>query len=177
MKQKTQNLNHQYATYDLKAVISKTIITPCITHLAHTYHLPRQKHETVNTILAKYVAGYHNPLLEISKLSKSKEEGGYNFSDIPLYADLTYVKPLTEFLRYKITNDRIPAHLKHFEYNIGLQLSNIFQLPKTQNTPHAAFPSTHYKKYIKIIEERKITKEEILKEKSKKFTCESKQPQ
>ena len=60
------------------------------------------------------MAGYHNPLLEISKLSKLKE-GGYSFSDIPLYADLTYVKPLTEYLRYKITNDEIPAHLKHFE--------------------------------------------------------------
>jgi len=72
-------------------------------------------------------------------------------------------------LRYKITNDRIPAHLKQFEYNIGLQLSDIFQLPKTQNTPHAAFPSTHYKKYIKIIEERMITKEEILKGKIKEI--------
>jgi len=144
LKQKVQNLNHQYVTYDLKAVISKTILTLYITHLAHTYHLPKQKHETVNTILAKYVAGYHNPLLEISKLSKLKE-GDYNFSDIPFYADLTYVKPLTEYLRYKITNDRIPAHLKYFEYNIDLQLSNIFQLPKTQNAPHAAFPSSDYK--------------------------------
>jgi len=95
----------------------------------------------------------------------------------PLYADLTYVKPLTEDLRYKITNDRIPANLKHFEYNIGLQLSNIFQLPKTQSTPHAAFLSTHYKKYIKIIEERKITKEEILKGKIKEIYIRVKQPQ
>jgi len=72
IQQKAQNLNHQYVTYDLKAVISKTILTPYITHLAHTYHLPKQKHETVNTILAKYMAGYHNPLLDISKLSKLK---------------------------------------------------------------------------------------------------------
>ena len=160
MKQKAQDLNHKYVTYDLKAVMSKTIFTLYFIHFAHTYQLPKQKHEAINTIIAQYVAGYHDPLLEMSKLSKSKEEGGYNFSYIPLYTDHTYIKPLTEDLRYKIKNGELPAHLKHIQYNIGLHLSNIFQLPRTHNTPHAAFLSVHYKN---IIEEGKKTKEGILK--------------
>jgi len=35
-ERKTQNLNHQHTTYNLKAVISKTIFVPYITHFAHT---------------------------------------------------------------------------------------------------------------------------------------------
>jgi len=32
----TNQLNHYYATYDMKAVISKTMLAPTITYLAHT---------------------------------------------------------------------------------------------------------------------------------------------
>jgi len=161
MKEKIKQLRLQYATYDLKAIISKTILTPIITHLANTY-LPKPKQELVDTIIEQYAVGFVNSVLNITKLSKPKKEGGYDFADVSTYACLTYVKHITPYIHTKTNTEKLPPHLRHFEYNIGLQISNILQIPRTQSTPHAALPSPHYKQFLKIIEEYKLTKEELI---------------
>jgi len=74
MKEKIKQLRLQHATYDLKAIISKTILTPIITHLANTYYLPKPKQELVNTIIAQYAVGFVNSVLNIKKLSKPKKK-------------------------------------------------------------------------------------------------------
>jgi len=163
MKEKIKELRLQHATYDLKAIISKTILTPIITHLANTYYFPKPKQELVNTIIVQYAVGFVNSVLNTKKLSKPKKDGGYDFADISTYACLTYVKHITPYIRAKINNEKLPPHLRHFEYNIGLQISNILQIPRTQSTPHAALPSPYYKQFLKIIEEYKTTKEELIK--------------
>ena len=156
-------LNHHYATYDMKAVISKTMLTPIITYLAHTYPLPEQKVEQINNIISTYIAGPHQTTLSVHVISQTRVNGGYNIADIPLYADLYYIKPLTPFLRFRLTNEILPQSLQPVEYNIGLQISNLFRIAKNNTTPHAASPSPYYKKQLRIVEKYKITYEELLK--------------
>ena len=85
-RDKAINLNHFYATYDLKATFTKTILSPCITYLAHTYPLPHTKTEQINNIISAYIAGANNPTLPVSTLSQTQQNGGYSVADIPLVA-------------------------------------------------------------------------------------------
>ena len=114
-----------------------------------------------------YIAGPHNPTLPVSTLSQPRQNGGYATADIPLIAQLNYIKILTPYTRMRLLNDKLPYHLNQLEYNIGLQISNIFQFLKLNNTPHAAQPSPYYKQIIKILEQYKITKDEIIRGKTK----------
>ena len=97
-----------------------------------------------------YIAGPNNPTLPVSTLSQPRQNGGYATADIPLIAQLNYIKILTPYTRMRLLNEKLPYHLNQLEYNIGLQISNIFQFPKLNNTPHAAQPSPYYKQIIKF---------------------------
>jgi len=90
-------------------------------------------------------------------------------ADITLIAQLNYIKLLTSYTRTRLLKDNLPYHLNQLEYNIGLQFSNLFQFPKLNNTPHAARPSPYYKYMIKIVEQYKITKEEIIRRRTKEI--------
>jgi len=96
-------------------------------------------------------------------ISQTRVNGGYNIADIPLYADLYYIKPLTPFLRFRLTNEILPQSLQQVEYNIDLQISNLFRIAKNNTMPHAATPSPYYKKQLQIVEKYKIIYEELLK--------------
>ena len=97
-------------------------------------------------------------------------------ADIPLVAQLNYIKPLTPYTRTRLLKDNLPYHLNQLEYNIGQQLSNLFQFPKLNNIPHAARPSPYYKYMIKIVEQYKIAKEEIVRGKTKEILHRIKTP-
>jgi len=115
IKEKIKQLRLQHATFDTKAVISKTILTPIITHLANTHYLPKPKQELVNNIIAKCAVSFPNSVLNINKLTKPKKDGAYDFADVSTYACLTYVKHITLCTRAKINNEILPPHLRHFE--------------------------------------------------------------
>jgi len=38
-------------------------------------------------------------------LSKRREEGGYNITNIPLYAQLVHIKTLTTYIRIRLVNE------------------------------------------------------------------------
>jgi len=167
LRDKATNLNHFYASYDLKATLTTTILSPCITYFAHTYPPPYTNIEQINNIISTYIAGPNNPTLPVSTLSQTQQNGGYSVEDIPLIAQLNYMKPLTSYTRTRLLKGNLPYHLNQLEYNTGLQLSNLFQFPKLNNTPHAARPSPYYKYMIKIVKQYKITKEEITRRRTK----------
>jgi len=95
--------------------------------------------------------------------------GGYNIVDIPISSDLYYIKPLTPFLRFRLTNEILPQSLQQVEYNEGLQISNLIRIAKNNITLRAATPSPHYKKQLQIVEKYKTTYEELLKENIKEI--------
>jgi len=92
----------------MKAVISKTMLAPIITYLEHTYPLPEQKIEQINNKISTYISGPHQTTLSAQVISQTRVNGGYNIADITLYADLYYIKPLTPFLRFRLTNEILP---------------------------------------------------------------------
>jgi len=86
LQEKATNLIHLYATYDLIATLTKTILSLYITYLAHTYPLPYSKTEQINNIISTYIAGLNNPTLPVSTLSQTQQNGGYtSYSAIQLY--------------------------------------------------------------------------------------------
>ena len=60
------------------------------------------------------------------ELSKTRESGGYDILDIPLYLQLLYTKQLNQYYLYKTEPyDRLP-HLLLMEYNVERLLSSKF---------------------------------------------------
>ena len=69
-------------------------------------------------------------------MSKTRESGGYDILDIPLYLQLLYTKQLNQYYLYKTEQyDRLP-HLLLTEYNVGRLLSSKLGL-KISNTKFA----------------------------------------
>ena len=101
-------------------------------------HLTGTKIGEINNIISTYISGPHQTTLSVQVISQTRVNGGYNITDIPLYADLYYIKPLTPFLRFRLTNEILPQSLQQVEYNEGLQISNLFRTAQNNITPRTA---------------------------------------
>ena len=97
-------------------------------------------------------------------------------ADIPLIAQLNCIKSLTSYTRTRLLKDNLPYHLNQLEYNTGLQISNLFQFPELNNTPDVARPPRYYKYMIKVVEQYTITKEEIIRGRTKEILHRIKTP-
>ncbi|CAK8678576.1 unnamed protein product [Clavelina lepadiformis] len=70
--------------------------------------------------------------------------GGYDILNIPVYANLFYLKPLTLFCKDKIANKVLSLENRTIEHQIGHQLSNLLGIQIDNRTPHATSPSIYY---------------------------------
>ena len=80
-------------------------------------------------------------------MSKTRETGGYDILDIPLFLQLLYTKQLNQYYLY-ITEqyDRL-SHLLLMEYNAGRLLSSKLGLKISNAKPHLLEPSYFYKQF------------------------------
>jgi len=78
--------------------------------------LPQTKVEQINNIISMYIPGPNNPTLPVSTLSQPRQNGEYATADIPLIAQLNYIKILTPYTRMRLLNEKLPYHLNQLEY-------------------------------------------------------------
>ena len=73
-----------------------------------------------------------------------------------------------QYLKCRIHKIAIPDNLWFVEYNLGLQLCNLFKIPYINHTPHAPSPNQFYSCVFQIIRTHKLSLED-LSEKSVNF--------
>ena len=65
------------------------------------------------------------------------------------------------YLKCVVTDCSLPDHLYFVEFNLGLQLSNLFKIKCNNRTPHAFAPNAFYSSVFQLIKTHHITLEEL----------------
>ena len=114
----------------------------------------------LNRIVQNFVTPKSSSLT-IFELSKTREIGGCDILDIPLYLQLLYTKQFNQYCLCKTEEyDRLP-HLLLMEYNAGRLLSSKLGLKISNTKPHLLEPSYFYKQFFEVMNKYNIGKNKI----------------
>ena len=108
VKNEVLRLKKINSTFDAKSVIVKMKILPLLSFFSRVYLFPNSMISKLNRIVQNFVTPKSSFLI-IFEWSKTRESGGYDILDIPLYLQLLYTKQLNQYYLYKTEQyDRLP---------------------------------------------------------------------
>ena len=161
LQNKVRSLSTHHSTLELKSIFSKALLMPIITYHANIFPIPVNTGSNINNIIETYMASQKGLSLSIDILASSKQLGGYQFPNIPLYAEIFYLKPISRYLNERENMLPLSPLTCLIEFNIGLQLSKTFGLRYLNHMPHSSDPSPYHTQAIQIINKHKITLDEL----------------
>ena len=135
-------------------------ILPLLSFFSRVYLFPNSMISKLNRIVQNFVTPKSSSLT-IFELSKTRESGGYDILDMPLYLQLLYTKQLNQYYLCKTEQyDRL-LHLLLMEYNVGRLLSSKLGLKISNTKPHLLESSYFYKQFLEVMNKYNIGKNEI----------------
>ena len=163
-------INVSFRTWQAKSLLAKSKLLPQITYNAHTYPLDTTSRKLIETEFLNYLT--NNPTISLSmrSLQRPINDGGIKFPNPTIYCDLIYISNLFQYFKTREKNNPFNTETYLIEFEIGLALSKIYDLPKLNHIPHRDYPTPYYQKTLLILKEYKITLQELTKEKLEKFT-------
>ena len=107
----------------------------------------------------------NNPTISLSmrSLQKPINDGRIKFPNPITFCDLFYISNLFQY--FKTREKSIPFNTETYliEFEIGLTLSKMYNLPKLNYIPHRDYPTPYYQKTIQILKDYKISLQELTK--------------
>ena len=100
-------------------------------------------------------------------LQKPINDGGIKFPNLVTYCDLIYISNLFQYFKTREKSRPFKIETYLIEFEIGLTLSKMYDLPKLNHISHHDCPTPFYQKPIQILKEYKITLYEFTNEKIK----------
>ena len=96
-------------------------------------------------------------------LQRPINDGGIKFPNPITYCDFFYISNLFQY--FKTREKSIPFNTETYliEFEIGLTLSKMHNLPKLNYIPHRDHPTPYYQKTIQILKEYKISLQKLTK--------------
>ena len=161
LKDITKTLNDHDLTLDAKSVLSKTKLLPLIQYTATTNPLSEEQSNKLSEIMEDFIAGKRKLKLPMETLHKDRMDGGYNIANLTIYAHLHYLKNITRYCRHRAYNTPLTPATKIIEYNIGHQISKLYNFAQLNHVPHAATPSPFYAHSLDLIRKYQITDKEL----------------
>ena len=101
----------------------------------------------------------------MKSLQKPINDGVIKFLNPVTYCDLIYILNLFQYFKTIEKSNPFNTETYLIEFEIGLFLSKLYDLPQLNHIPHRDYPTPYYQKTLLIIKECKITLEELTKEK------------
>ena len=94
-------------------------------------------------------------------LQRPMNDGGIKFPNPVTYCNLFYISNLFQY--FKIRNKNTPFNTETYliEFEIGLTLSKMYNLPILNHISHRDYPTPHYQKTLQILKEYEITLQEL----------------
>ena len=96
-------------------------------------------------------------------------DGGIKFPNPTTYCDLIYISNLFQYFKTREKNNTFNTETYQIEFEIGMSLFKLHDLPILNHFPHRDYPTPYYQKTLQILKEYKITLEELNKEKIKQI--------
>ena len=90
-------------------------------------------------------------------LQRRMNDGGTKFSNPVTYCDLFYISNLFQYFKTRKKNTPFNTETYLIEFEIGLTLSKMYNLPKLNHIPYRDYPTLYYQKTLQILKEYKIT--------------------
>ena len=98
-------------------------------------------------------------------LQRPINDGGIKFPNPITYCDLFYISKLFQYFKTREKNTPFNTESYLIEFEIGLTLSKMYNLPKLNYIAHRDHSTPFYQKTIQILKQYKISLQELTKEK------------
>ena len=99
--------------------------------------------------------------LSIRSLQRPMNDGGIKFPNPVTYCDLFYISNLFQYFKTRKKNTPFNTETYRIEFEIGLTLSKMYNLPKLIHIQHRDHPTPYYQKTLQILKEYEITLQEL----------------
>ena len=96
-------------------------------------------------------------------LQRPISDGGIKFPNPTTYCDLIYISNLFQYFKTREKNNTFNTETYLIEFEIGMSLSKLYDLPILHHIPHRDYPTPYYQKTLQILKEYKISLEELTK--------------
>ena len=94
-------------------------------------------------------------------LQRPINDGGIKFPNPVTYCDLFYISNLFQYFKTRKKNTPFNTETYLIEFEIGLTLSKMYNLPKLNHIPHPDYPTPYYQNTLQILKEYEITLQEL----------------
>ena len=150
-----------FKTWQAKSLLAKSKLLPQITYNAHTYPLDMTSQKLIETKFLNHLT--NNPTISLSmrSLQKPINDGGIKFPNPVTHCDLCYISNLFQYFKTREKSIAFNTETYLIEFEIGLFLSKMYNLPKLNHIPHRDYPTPYYQKTLQILKEYKITLQEL----------------
>ena len=156
-------VNVPFQTWQAKSLLAKSKLLPQITYNAHAYPLNTTTRNLIESEFLNYLT--NNPTINLSmrSLQRPINDGGIKFPNPITYCDLFYISNLFQYFKTREKNIPFNTETYLIEFEIGLTLSKMYNLPKLNYIPHRDHLTPYYQKTIEILKQYKITLQELTK--------------
>ena len=139
-------INVPFQTWQAKSLLAKPKLLPQISYNAHTYPLDTTTRNTIETEFLNYLA--NNPTISLSmrSLQRPINDGRIKFPDPITYCNLFYISNLFQYFKTREKSILFNTETYLIEFEIGLTLSKMYNLPKLNYIPHRDHPTPYYQK-------------------------------
>ena len=155
----------QYLTLQAKAVVSKSKLMPKLSYYGSVLPVPFSVQEKINDTLLRFIVPHKKTFLKVENLAARKTLGGIGLANINLHCNIMLIRSVMFYLKQRDQGEILTDAQYYLEYNLGHQLSNMWNLPINNMTPHC-FPPNEFYKYVldilKMLKRFGVTKEEML---------------
>jgi len=97
------------------------------------------------------MSGNSKNTIPIQTLALPQHHGGFHVANITLYADLFLMRQIQKYCKHRADETPTTSNLALIEFNIGQQISSLFQLRQKNYVPHATRPSITFAFILAII--------------------------
>ena len=169
LKKQKLLINVPFQTWQAKSLPAKSKLLPQITYNAHTYPLDTTSRRLIETEFLNYLTNNPTISLFMWSLQKPINDGGIKFPNPVIYCDLIYISNLFQYFKSREKNNTFNTETYLIEFEIGMSLSKLYDLPILNHIPHRDYPTPYYQKTLQILKEYKVSLKELTKGKIKQI--------
>ena len=133
-------INVPFQTWQAKSLLVKSKLLPQIIYNAHTYPLDTTSKKLIETEFLNYLTNNSTISLSMRSLQRPTNNGGIKFPNPITYCDLFCISNLFQYFKTRNKNTLFNTETYLIEFEIGLTLSKMHNLPKLNHIPHLKSP-------------------------------------
>ena len=150
-----------FQTWQAKYLLAKAKLLPQLTYTARTYPLNTATQRVIETEFLNYLTNNTIIQLCMRNLQRPTISGGIKYPNPIIYSNLFYISNLFECFKTRKNDLPFNSNTYLIEYEIGLVLSQIYNLRKLNHLPYRDKLTSFYQQSLGILTQYKITLKEL----------------